>query len=452
GLRPDPRRLGRPGEPVLRDRPAGGARPLRRAHPPAGADARPVRGVRAGRAGPDRGADVPRRRPVPARRAQRRRRLLPRHRRAAGGVGRLPGGRRTGGGHRRGQLPAVPAVPVPGARPAGDRGAGQRPRRGARHQHPGRPRLRPAGVPAVPGLTRPRRCYVVCTEVPPNVVGGLGRYAERLLAALRDTGVPVEVFGAVGRRLPPRTHRTGSVTLHLLPTPGQPSPETPQKAPRRDSAGPRVPVDGEVGDAAGVSPRAGDPGRGGIGALVRVGGLIWFNVRVAARILRSGRRAGAVVAVHDWMGAVAGILCRVLGRTPVVFHVHTCEHNTAPGARRTFVNAGITALENAQARLADLIVVPSAGMRDELVARGWPKDRLRVVPHGYEDPELIRLAELPGARRDRLRAEVRERYLPGGAGRLVVFAGRLSPHKGVHTLIRAAALLRGRDDLRVVLI
>ena len=304
----------------------------------------------------------------------------------------------------------------------------------------------------MPGLTRPRRCYVVCTEVPPNVVGGLGRYAERLLAALRDTGVPVEVFGAVGRRLPPRTHRTGSVTLHLLPTPGQPSPETPQKAPRRDSAGPRVPVDGEVGDAAGVSPRAGDPGRGGIGALVRVGGLIWFNVRVAARILRSGRRAGAVVAVHDWMGAVAGILCRVLGRTPVVFHVHTCEHNTAPGARRTFVNAGITALENAQARLADLIVVPSAGMRDELVARGWPKDRLRVVPHGYEDPELIRLAELPGARRDRLRAEVRERYLPGGAGRLVVFAGRLSPHKGVHTLIRAAALLRGRDDLRVVLI
>src|SRR5690606_39874259 len=95
---------------------------------------------------------------------------------------------------------------------------------------------------------------------------------------------------------------------------------------RSDSAGPRVPVDGEVGDAAGVSPGAGEPRRGGIGALVRVGGLIWFNVRVAARILRSGGRAGAVVAVHDWMGAVAGILCRVLGRTPVVFHVHTCEH------------------------------------------------------------------------------------------------------------------------------
>ncbi|MFC6679590.1 glycosyltransferase family 4 protein [Nonomuraea ferruginea] len=181
--------------------------------------------------------------------------------------------------------------------------------------------------------------------------------------------------------------------------------------------------------------------------------MVVFNVRVAARILRGGgRRSGAVVAVHDWMGCIAGILCRVVGRMPVVFHVHTCEHNTAPWARRTAVTAGITALENAQARLANLIVVPSAGMRDELVARGWPPGRLRVVPHGFEDPELVRLAGLSPAERDRLRAEVRARYLPGGAGRLVVFAGRLSPHKGVRTLIEAVPLLRDRGDLRVVLI
>jgi glycogen(starch) synthase len=187
--------------------------------------------------------------------------------------------------------------------------------------------------------------------------------------------------------------------------------------------------------------------------LVRIAGLIAFNVRVAARILRAGGRSESVVAVHDWMGCIAGILCRLVGRMPVVFHVHTCEHNTAPGARRTAVTAGITALENAQARLASLIVVPSAGMRDELVARGWPPGRLRVVPHGFEDPELVRLAGLSGAERDRLRAKVRADYLPGGAGRLVVFAGRLSSHKGVHTLIKAVpALLRDRGDLRVVLV
>ncbi|MET8007977.1 glycosyltransferase family 4 protein [Nonomuraea glycinis] len=245
----------------------------------------------------------------------------------------------------------------------------------------------------MPGLTRPRRCHVVCTEVPPHVVGGLGRYAERILPALRDSGVPIEVYGVTGR------------------------------------------------------PRQADR------PLRRIAGLITFNVRVAARILRAGGRSGAVVAVHDWMGSIAGILCRLAGRMPVVFHVHTCEHNTAPGARRTAVTAGLTALENAMARLASLIVVPSAGMRDELVARGWPPGRLRVVPHGFEDPELVRLAGLSGAERDRLRAKVRAGYLPGGAGRLVVFAGRLSSHKGVHTLIKAVpALLRERGDLRVVLV
>ena len=54
----------------------------------------------------------------------------------------------------------------------------------------------------MPGLTRPRRCHVVCTEVPPNVVGGLGRYAERMFPALRACGVPIEVYGATGGQTP----------------------------------------------------------------------------------------------------------------------------------------------------------------------------------------------------------------------------------------------------------
>ncbi|MCC5579027.1 glycosyltransferase family 4 protein [Microtetraspora sp. AC03309] len=293
----------------------------------------------------------------------------------------------------------------------------------------------------MPGLTaRPGRCYVVCTEVPPDVVGGLGRYAERMMPALRDLGVPVEVFGAVGRHRTAGTERIGGVTLHRLRTAGRTAevlgtgrPRTPEAA-RPPARIARSPV------------RIAGP-------LVRIAGLLAFNVRVAARILRGGARSGAVVAVHDWMGCLAGILCRLLGRMPVVFHVHTCEHNAVPRARRSAVAGGIAALETAQARLAGLIVVPSAGMRDELTARGWPAGRLRVVPHGFEDPELVRLAGLPGADRDRLRSAVRRRYLPGGAGRLVVFAGRLSPHKGVHTLIRAVpAMLRERDDLRIVLI
>ncbi|MEN3540486.1 glycosyltransferase family 4 protein [Microbispora sp. ZYX-F-249] len=283
-------------------------------------------------------------------------------------------------------------------------------------------------------MDRPNRVYAVCSEVPPEVVGGLGRYAERMMDPLSRCGVPVEVFGAAGRCRAPRTERSGDVTLHRLASAGL----------------------GLVGNPR--LPRA-------LRLLGRTAGLLVFNLRAAVRILRAEAdrsgpgRAGAAVAVHDWMGCPAGILCQVLGRMPVVFHVHTRELNAAPrqhgrrGRRRPPHAAVLDALETAQARMARLIVVPSATMRDELTARGWPADRLRVVPHGFEDPELLRLAGLPGEERDRIRSAVRRRYLPGGEGRLVVFAGRLSPHKGVYTLVRAVPrLVEEHAATRVVLI
>ncbi|WP_328854177.1 glycosyltransferase family 4 protein [Microbispora hainanensis] len=264
------------------------------------------------------------------------------------------------------------------------------------------------------------RVYAVCSEVPPDVVGGLGRYAERIMDALRDAAAPVVVFGAMARRGPaPRTERRGDVTLHRLPTPGYG---------RREGSGVR--------------------------RLARIAGLLAFNVRAAARIMAAeAGRTGAVVAVHDWMGCVAGILCRVLGRLPVVFHVHTREMNACDPGRRSAYAVLLDLLETAQARTARLIVVPSVRMRDGLAARGWPADRMVVVPHGFEDPDLLRLAGLPGGDRDRIRAEVRRRYLPGGRGRLVVFAGRPSPHKGVGTLIRAVPrVVAEHGDARFVLI
>ncbi|MFI7625739.1 glycosyltransferase family 4 protein [Microbispora rosea] len=268
------------------------------------------------------------------------------------------------------------------------------------------------------------RVYAVCSEVPPDVVGGLGRYAERIMDALRDAGAPVVVFGATVRRgRAPRAERRGGVTLHRLPTPG-------------------------------YGPGEGSALPAGVRRLARIAGLFAFNVRAAARILAAeAGRTGAVVAVHDWMGCVAGILCRVLGRLPVVFHVHTRELNAPGMGRRSAYAVLLDLLETAQARTARLILVPSARMRDDLAARGWPADRMVVVPHGFEEPALLRLAGLPGGERDRVRAEVRRRYLPGGQGRLVVFAGRPSPHKGVGTLIRAVPRVAAEHgDVRCVLI
>jgi glycogen(starch) synthase len=270
---------------------------------------------------------------------------------------------------------------------------------------------------------RPQRVYVVCTEVPPDLVGGLGRYAERLMTALAHLGTPVEVFGVSQRHPSRRTEHMGAVTLH------------------------RIRAFGVNLASESTSPKVAQ-------YLIRIVGMLIFNVRVAAHILRADAgRTGSVVAVHDWMGCVAGILCRLLGRVPVVFHIHTRELNDAPRQRRSMVAACIAALEVVQVRLAALIVVPSMGMRDSLVARGWPADRMRVVPHGVEVAELARLARLTDDDRDRLRSKTRRRYLDAEPGRLIVFAGRLAPHKGVLTLIRAAPrVIKEHDDVRIVLI
>lgn len=253
------------------------------------------------------------------------------------------------------------------------------------------------------------------------MVGGLGRYAERILAAFQELGTPIVAYGATGHRRTAGTTRTGDVTVHLLRT-------------------------------VGVRPGARTPRP--LSSLARIAGLLAFNVVVAARILRNDAgRTGSVVAVHDWMGCLTGILCRLLGRRPVVFHVHTREILAGRSRRRGPVAAGIALLETAQARLARLILVPSQGMRAQLAAQGWPVERLRVVPHGFEDPELLRLAGLPGSERDQLRDRLRRRYLPGGSGSLLVYAGRLSSHKGVRTLVRTAPLLRDRPEpVRIVVI
>ncbi|GII78390.1 hypothetical protein Sru01_33720 [Sphaerisporangium rufum] len=158
-----------------------------------------------------------------------------------------------------------------------------------------------------------------------------------------------------------------------------------------------------------------------------------------------------MVAVHDWMACPAGLLCRLLGRRPVVFHVHSTEMSAVPGRPRGAVSRLLAAVEDAMARRATAIVAPSVTMRDQLVARGWPAGRLHVVPHGCEVAELAALAELPPAARHEMRTAVRSRHLPGGTGALVVFAGRLSAHKGVDTLVRAVPLLRTAGPVVAVL-
>ncbi|GII78391.1 hypothetical protein Sru01_33730 [Sphaerisporangium rufum] len=95
---------------------------------------------------------------------------------------------------------------------------------------------------------RPGRVFMVCTELPPDVVGGLGRYAERMIAAMRAAGTPVLVLAATGRRGSVDT--IGDVTVRRIRTPGVRAARVPRP----------------------------------VGQLLRLAGLLAFNVVAAARI------------------------------------------------------------------------------------------------------------------------------------------------------------------------
>lgn len=121
----------------------------------------------------------------------------------------------------------------------------------------------------------------------------------------------------------------------------------------------------------------------------------------------------------------AGHLCQdCLGKTPPwPAIVHRCYHGSA--AQSAVVASMLTfhrALRTWQ-RMVDVYLAATEFYRAKFVEGGLPADRIRVKPH-FIDAD-------PGPRQ------------PGQSGAYALFIGRLDPEKGVETLLRAWAGIRG---------
>jgi glycosyltransferase involved in cell wall biosynthesis len=84
-------------------------------------------------------------------------------------------------------------------------------------------------------------------------------------------------------------------------------------------------------------------------------------------------------------------------------------------------------------RNADAVVTLSDGMRDEIVARGVPADRVFVIPNGVDVSNFT-----PQAPDSALRAQL---GIPAGVP-VLGYIGSLVQYEGIPDLVRAAALLR----------
>ncbi|MGK5529920.1 glycosyltransferase family 4 protein [Streptomyces sp. URMC 129] len=163
------------------------------------------------------------------------------------------------------------------------------------------------------------------------------------------------------------------------------------------------------------------------------------NAELAARLVERIRPAVLHAATDHPNGRVALALRESFG-IPVVYEVRGFLEETwltqAPG--RTSGSPAYRAsraLETHCMRAADLVITLGEVMKEEIIARGVPAEKVHVVPNAVDD---VFLQPLPDAE------ELRARLGIAPDEPVVGTVSTLTPHEGLGTLLDAAAELRHR--------
>lgn len=162
------------------------------------------------------------------------------------------------------------------------------------------------------------------------------------------------------------------------------------------------------------------------------------NHHLVKLLARLGSWQPDVVHAHDWLVAWSGDVLRTILDVPFVATIHATERGRHQGYLSSPMSETINAIEWWLTYQATEVIACSNFMVDEVV-HGFqlPRRKVHMVPNGV-DPSAWQMDEVP----PRL-----------SSGPLVVSWGRLQYEKGFHTLVSAAARVRGRHpDVRVVIV
>jgi L-malate glycosyltransferase len=127
-----------------------------------------------------------------------------------------------------------------------------------------------------------------------------------------------------------------------------------------------------------------------------------------------------------------GLFPAVLLRTPVKVVTERCGVRLVRGAGYRIYRS----LEDRLTRFADVVVPNSAAGRDDLLRRGIPADKMRIIYNGINPDRLQIDREQVEAHRARL-------GVPSG-GHVIGVLASITPAKGHDTFLRAAASLAAR--------
>ncbi len=241
-------------------------------------------------------------------------------------------------------------------------------------------------------------------EYPPSLVGGLGTYAQNMAPKLVNLGHNVSVFTMNRGGLPTKEVLEG-VDVHR----------------------PQI-----MDMTKGLSLIASDGlNRWGSG-LRFFSDIAVYNTLSASKFLNElvakEKARFDMICYHDWLSALAGITVQQNSKLPSVFHVHSTEWGRTNGQGSDVVSN----IEQAASQTADRIITVSNVMKEDLIRHGWPKNKIDVVWNGV-DPAVYDPARIGSGEVEALRAK----YGIAPDDRMLLFVGRLSPVKGILSLIQA---------------
>ncbi|MEM3011304.1 MAG: glycosyltransferase family 4 protein [Candidatus Bathyarchaeia archaeon] len=245
-------------------------------------------------------------------------------------------------------------------------------------------------------------------EYPPQLVGGLGTYAEYITREFVELGHDVTVFTLNPGNLKTRDIIKG-VEVHR-------------------------PL---IADASNVFPMFVVDDLRKWGTNIRFfNDIFLYNILSATKFINGlvGKEGYKfdIVCVHDWLSSISGIIVKNQTKIPVVFHVHSTEFGRSGGQGSEVVSY----LERETAQLADRIITVSQAMRQDLIRHGWPESKISVVWNGV-DPEKYN----PQSCKKEDVQKIRARYAIPQDGFMILFLGRLTWVKGVRNLVQAMPII-----------
>lgn len=184
-----------------------------------------------------------------------------------------------------------------------------------------------------------------------------------------------------------------------------------------------------------------------MGNRARIAAFVRFALRASLEAARL--RADVVLASSTPLTiALPGLTARVVRRARMVFEVRDLwpEMPIAVGAiRNPVIKAAARALEWLAYHASAEVIALSPGMADGVAARGYPRERITVVPNACD----LEAFAVPASAGDAVRTELG--LAPGAP--LIVYAGAFGAVNGVDWLADVAARLRPlRPDACVLLV